>query len=65
MKLLESVRGRLEDFLEAECLVGDIYTRKHNNNNNNNNNNSNNNNNNKKEKRKRKTSVGHKNRAQT
>ena len=29
MKLLESVRGRLEDFLQAECLVGDICTRKH------------------------------------
>ena len=28
MKLSEFVRGRLEDFLEAECFVGDICTRK-------------------------------------
>ena len=26
MKLSEYVRGRLEDFLEAECLVEDICT---------------------------------------
>ena len=26
LKLSESVRARLEDFLDAECLVGDIYT---------------------------------------
>ena len=29
LKLLESVHGHLEDFLEVECLVGDIYTNKH------------------------------------
>ena len=28
LKFSESVRGRLEDFLEVECLVGDICTRK-------------------------------------
>ena len=28
-KFSESVRGRFEDFLEVECLVGDIYTNKH------------------------------------
>ena len=28
MKLLEFVWGHLEDLLEVECLVGDIYTRK-------------------------------------
>ena len=26
LKLSKSVWGCLEDFLEAECLVGDIYT---------------------------------------
>ena len=26
LKLSMFVRGRLDDFLEAECLVGDIYT---------------------------------------
>ena len=29
LKLLESVQGCLDDFLEAECLLGDICTRKH------------------------------------
>ena len=29
MKLSKSVQRRLEDFLEAECLVGDTCTRKH------------------------------------
>ena len=29
LKLTESVRGRLEDFLEAECLVGNICTKNH------------------------------------
>jgi len=28
-KFSKSVRGRFEDFLEAECLVGDIYTNRH------------------------------------
>ena len=30
LKFLESVQGCLDDFLEVECLVGDIYTSKHN-----------------------------------
>ena len=29
LKFSESVRGRFEDFLEAECLVGDICTDRH------------------------------------
>ena len=29
LKLSESVHGCLEDFLEVECLVGDICTSKH------------------------------------
>ena len=29
LKLTEFVRGRLEDFLEAECLVGNICTKNH------------------------------------
>ena len=29
LKLSESMRGHLEDFLEVECLVGDICTSKH------------------------------------
>jgi len=29
LKFSEFVRGRFEDFLEAECLVGDIYTNRH------------------------------------
>ena len=29
LKLLESVRGCLDDFLEAKCLVVDICTREH------------------------------------
>ena len=29
LKLSESMQGCLEDVLEAECLVGDIYTSKH------------------------------------
>ena len=28
LKFLESVQGCLDDFLEVECLVGDIYTSK-------------------------------------
>ena len=30
LKLSESVRAHLEDFLDAECFVGDIYTSKYN-----------------------------------
>ena len=30
LKFLESMQGCLDDFLEVECLVGDIYTSKHN-----------------------------------
>ena len=29
LKFYESVRGRFKDFLEAECLVGDICTNRH------------------------------------
>ena len=29
LKFSESVNGRFKDFLEAECLVGDICTNRH------------------------------------